>query len=282
MPGIVDVRDWNTLFVDTTLTELRQEIEQSILTEGAATALARLETLRVENCTVHLEGSDDGQAFVTLLSTTTEDDVVSTYLSISANYGTPGRLYKFLRWRLERLSAGDYFATFRIRVILTGADGSRHSVPGVGGCGTIRRRSSGSGVLHFQPLTTLIGKGTAATIEYPIQPIGQWLDTASMPGYHVKAFVAYANNAAVKLESNPYPEEYADAVYWNGLRDLGSPGATQFAVSNETADATKSGGGYLRWRVAPVDPAQDWEITFSVGIVPGVAVDGHYVQPRVR
>ncbi len=283
MPGIVDLRNWNSLFVNgTTFSELRQEIGQSILTEGAVSALARLETLRVENCTVDLEGSDDGQTFVTLVSTSNEDAVASVYLNLSANYGTTNRLYKYLRWRLVRSSAADFHATFRIRVILTGADGSRRPVRTAGRCGSRREIRSSSGLIHYQPLTTLIGKGTAADIEYPIQPIGQWLDTTGMPGYHVKAFVAYANNAVATLESNPYPEEYADSAYWVSLRSLATAGTTQFTVSNETDEVTEYGGGYLRWRVVPATPADPWEITFSIDIVPAVAVEGRYVQPRMR
>lgn len=288
MSGIIDVRDWITMWVDDTVyTELRQEIEDSIDTTGAVTAVARLETLAVENCSVYLEGSDDGQQFVTVTSTGTDEDQQQVYLSASANFGTAGRLYKYLRWRLERLSAGSFYATFRIRVILTSAtDGSRRM-----GTGTRSRPSGGalrteSGVIYFQPWTCLQGQGTAGTVEYPIQPIGQWLDTSGMAGFHVIQDISYVSNVDLVLETSPFGEETNDL--WRPLHLDRSAGKDQFFISNETDDLLAgvtnygSGGGYLRWRLAPVAPANDWVVCFRIEIVPAAQVEGRPVHPRRR
>lgn len=286
MPGIVDVQDWMTMWGDYSVyTEIEQSIEESIETSGSSNGIAILETLAIENCTVYLEGSDDGQTFVTVTSTGTDEDQKQVYLDTSANFGSSTRLYKFLRWRLANTSA-DYYATFRVRVILTSAsDGSRRMTTGCKGCQSGAIHRSPSGIITFQRWLCLEGKGTASPFEYPIQPIGQWLDTSGMSSYHVVQELSYVSNADVILESSPFPEEADDL--WTELFATRTTGKKQYYVSNETdandlagSTGMAAGGGYLRWRVQPVTASTAWTVCFRIDVVPGTQVEGRPVYPR--
>ena len=283
MPGIVDLREWFTLrgtYAD--IPEIKQQIENGIETVGAATASARLETLAAENCTVYLEGSDTGQEFITLTSTANDEQTKDIRLSRSKDYGSANRLYKYLRWRVAATSSGDWHATFRVRVILTAAGtGFRREVSGCGPACTTGVLRTADGIIYFQPWMDLEGKGAAAgTVEYPIQPIGRWVDTSNMPTYHILGTLSYAENAKLYLEASPYPEEVADVTHWTLIADRNTVGDFQLDVSTESDDAAISAAGYLRWRIVPTDPADPWSICFKLKVVPGQHVVGQNIQPR--
>lgn len=283
MSGIVDVRDWITMYGDgSVFHEVKQEIEESIETTGAATAVARLETLGVSNATVYLEGSDDGQNYVSVISTAAAEDTQQVYLSASANYGTAGRLFKYLRWRIAEVSASAFYATFRIRVILTSAkDGSRRVATGRNSHSSGNARRTSSGVIYFQPWISLEAK-SAGSLEQPVQPMSQWLDTSAMPGCHIIQTISYldaAPNAGLKLESSPYPADLS-TIWTQVTATTRAAGTLQFAVSNESSDSLYDGGGYLRWRMDPTTPANEWAICFRIEVVPGAQVEGRHVQPR--
>jgi hypothetical protein len=242
----------------------------------------------VSGCTVFLEGSDDGQQFVTLTSTSSPENMGQVYLRRSANLGTTERLYTFLRWRVS--GSGNYYATFRVRVVLTAGDGVKRSVAltranGVSqGCGA--GGGGGDQAVLFEPWLCLHGAGAAAgALEYPIQPIGRWLDTSNMPTYHVLQTITDFSNVNLILETAAFPEEVSD--HWNTVRSTAGAGEWQIPVSNEfayssgaSAPAYPAGGGYLRWRVQPVTIANDWYICFQLKVVPGASAQGRTVAPR--
>jgi len=281
MPGIKDLRKWFTLrskYSD--IPEVKQEIPYCIETTGSSTASARLETLAVENCTVYLEGSDTGQEFITLTSTASSEQLKNIYLSRSKDYGSSERLYKYLRWRVAATGSGDWYVTFRIRVILTGAGGVRREVSTCGsGCGNSVRRTA-DGIIYMQPWIDLEGKGsTPALDDYPVQPVGDWIDASKMPTYNILGTISYADNAKVFLETSPYPEECTD--FWEKVDERGlTLGDFQLAVSSESGDASYKSYGYLRWRIVPTTPANPWSICFKLKVVPGPPVVGQNLQPR--
>ena len=93
-----------------------QDISDSIDTSRHESAVATMRVIEATLCVLHLEGSDDGQSFVSIKSMSAADNQ-PVYLSKTQQPGETTRLYRVLRWRVVPTDAG-WVCCGRISVVL--------------------------------------------------------------------------------------------------------------------------------------------------------------------
>jgi len=87
---------------DNTTTEVMQEVCESVDTSKYATGVITARSVFSDGAALYVEGSDDGQSFIVLLSipSGTMGTAQSVHLNRSLPFGSGARLYRILRWRL--------------------------------------------------------------------------------------------------------------------------------------------------------------------------------------
>jgi len=105
-----------TTMVGQTNTPRCQDISDSIDTSRHDSAVATIRVLDATNCAFHLEGSDDGQSFVSLKDLTAPSSE-PVYLSKAQQPGDATRLYRVLRWRVVPTTS-EWWCCARVSVAL--------------------------------------------------------------------------------------------------------------------------------------------------------------------
>jgi len=94
-----------------------QETDGSIDTSRYNSGVLLIRVQDALNCTVYVEGSDDGgQNFTEIYGLSTRGDR-TYYLNRLEPFGAANRLYKILRWRIVATTT-DWTATFRVVIVL--------------------------------------------------------------------------------------------------------------------------------------------------------------------
>jgi len=117
----IELLPLTTIMGDDTVVSVVQEVCESIDTSRYRTGVITARSVQSLGVDLVVEGSDDGQAFIALLEipAATVRTATAKHLNRSEAFGSSGRLYRILRWRLAGLiSPVDWEFCGRVNVVL--------------------------------------------------------------------------------------------------------------------------------------------------------------------
>jgi hypothetical protein len=114
----VDLLPLTTMMGDSTVTSLIQDVCESIDTSKYSTGVINARSVHSFNASLIVEGSDDGQTFVSLVAIAAGTVGRSTpaYLNRAEAFGSATRLYRYIRWRVAASVAWEFCG--RVNVVL--------------------------------------------------------------------------------------------------------------------------------------------------------------------